>query len=150
MTLMRGDRAAAMHDCCEERRSYHRHSSSLAIRPASGRLRAAMRTTVIALTLAAAVNARLVTVTRATSQDAAAITTAQAEELRAILNRATRLPLQRSDIRPAPPSPGWEMGMVSWIAGGRDGLVYMLQRGDKADPVVVMNRDGKVVRSWGK
>jgi DNA-binding beta-propeller fold protein YncE len=25
-----------------------------------------------------------------------------------------------------------------------------LQRGDKADPVVVLNRDGKVLRSWGK
>jgi DNA-binding beta-propeller fold protein YncE len=39
--------------------------------------------------------------------------------------------------------------MVSWIAADRQGLIYLLQRGDKADPIVVMNRDGKVVRSWG-
>jgi streptogramin lyase/cytochrome c556 len=75
---------------------------------------------------------------------------AQSAELRAIVQRATRFPLTRTDITPAPPSSGWAMGMVSWIAAGRDGLVYMLQRGDKADPVVVVNREGRVVRSWGK
>jgi hypothetical protein len=41
------------------------------------------------------------------------------------------------------------MGMVSWVAADRNGLIYLLQRGDQADPIVVMNRDGKVVRSWG-
>ncbi len=75
---------------------------------------------------------------------------AQAAELRAIVQRATRFPLEPTDIKPAPPSSGWAMGMVSWIAAGRDGLVYMLQRGDKADPIVVINRDGRVIRSWGK
>jgi streptogramin lyase len=30
------------------------------------------------------------------------------------------------------------------------GLIYVLQRGEKADPVLVIDRDGKVVRSWGK
>jgi streptogramin lyase len=39
--------------------------------------------------------------------------------------------------------------MVSWVAADRGGLIYILQRGHKADPIVVMNRDGKVVRSWG-
>ena len=29
-------------------------------------------------------------------------------------------------------------------------MIYLLQRGDKADPVIVLDRDGKVVRSWGK
>jgi sugar lactone lactonase YvrE/cytochrome c556 len=75
---------------------------------------------------------------------------AQAAELRAIVQRAARFPLEATDIKPAPPSSGWAMGMVSWIAAGRDDLVYMLQRGDKADPIVVINRDGRVVRSWGK
>jgi sugar lactone lactonase YvrE len=32
----------------------------------------------------------------------------------------------------------------------KDGLLYILQRGEKADPVLVVNRDGKIVRSWGK
>jgi sugar lactone lactonase YvrE len=74
----------------------------------------------------------------------------QAAELRDIVQRAARFPLEATDIKPAPPSSGWAMGMVSWIAAGRDGLVYMLQRGDKADPIVVINRDGRVMRSWGK
>ena len=74
---------------------------------------------------------------------------AQAAELRAIVQRATRLLLRPTEIRPTPPRDGWAMGMVSWVAADRNGLIYILQRGDKADPVVVMNPDGKVVRSWG-
>ena len=69
--------------------------------------------------------------------------------LRATLQRAVRLPLMATEIKPVPPREGWAMGMVSWVAADRNGLVYLLQRGDKADPVVVMNRDGRVVRSWG-
>jgi len=75
--------------------------------------------------------------------------TAQAAELRAIVQRATRLPLKPAEIKPTPPRDGWTMGMVSWVAADRNGLIYILQRGDKADPVVVMNQDGKVVRSFG-
>ena len=74
---------------------------------------------------------------------------AQAAELRAIVQRAPRLPLKPAEIRPTPPRDGWAMGMVSWVAADRNGLIYLLQRGDKADPVVVIERDGKVVRSWG-
>src|SRR4051812_19613868 len=75
---------------------------------------------------------------------------AQADELRSTLGKATKLPLQRTDIKPTPPGDGWEMGMTSWVAADEKGLIYLLQRGDKADPVIVMNREGKVVRSWGK
>ena len=75
--------------------------------------------------------------------------TAQTQALRAIVQRATRLPLTATEIAPAPPRNGWAMGMVSWVAADRQGLIYLLQRGDQADPIVVMNRDGKVVRSWG-
>jgi DNA-binding beta-propeller fold protein YncE len=32
---------------------------------------------------------------------------------------------------------------------GRDGLIYVLQRGEKADPVLVVDAAGRVVRSWG-
>lgn len=75
---------------------------------------------------------------------------AQADELKTIIQGAMQILLNRTDIAPKPPQDGWAMGMVSWIAAGRDGLVYMLQRGDKADPIVVVSRDGRVVRSWGK
>ena len=79
-----------------------------------------------------------------------AAASAQAAELTAILQKATRLPLERTDLRPTPPSEGWEMGMTSWVASDSKGLIYLLQRGDKADPVIVMDRQGKIVRSWGK
>lgn len=45
---------------------------------------------------------------------------------------------------------GTALGTVSSVATDRNGLIYVLQRGDKADPVIVVNREGKVVRSWGK
>jgi hypothetical protein len=48
------------------------------------------------------------------------------------------------------PHEGWAMGRISWVAADRDGLIYLLQRGDKADPIVVVDRAGRVVRSWGK
>ena len=74
---------------------------------------------------------------------------AQADALRAIVRASKRLPLEATEIKPAPPRDGWAMGMVSWVAADRGGLIYLLQRGDKADPVVVMRPDGTVVRSWG-
>lgn len=46
--------------------------------------------------------------------------------------------------------PGVELGMVSWVASAKDGTIYLLQRGDKADPVIAIDRGGKVLRSWGK
>jgi sugar lactone lactonase YvrE len=41
-------------------------------------------------------------------------------------------------------------GIVSSVATDHSGTVYVLQRGDKADPVIAVDRDGKVLRSWGK
>jgi streptogramin lyase len=45
---------------------------------------------------------------------------------------------------------GVELGMVSWVTSAKDGTVYLLQRGDKADPVLAIDRAGTVLRSWGK
>jgi len=76
---------------------------------------------------------------------------AQNTELRALLAAGPKLPLQPSPIAVQAPAPeGWALGMVSWVASDRNGLVYLLQRGDKADPVIVLDRAGKIVRSWGK
>ena len=76
---------------------------------------------------------------------------AQNAELRAILREAPKLPFEQGAITViAPQQEGWALGMVSWVAADRNGLVYLLQRGDKADPIVVLDRAGKVVRSWGK
>ena len=39
--------------------------------------------------------------------------------------------------------------MISSMAIGGDGLVYEIQRGDKADTVLVVDGGGNVLRSWG-
>lgn len=76
---------------------------------------------------------------------------AQNAELRAALQHASKLPFeQRAIAVTAPPQGDWALGMVSWVAADREGLTYLLQRGDKADPVIVLDRNGKIVRSWGK
>ena len=36
------------------------------------------------------------------------------------------------------------------MASDKTGLIYLLQRGDQADPVIIVDRNGKIVRSWGK
>ena len=77
---------------------------------------------------------------------------AQNAALAEMMPSAPRLPLAPVPIAVTPPAgqPDWAMGMVSWVAAGRDGLIYLLQRGDKADPVIVVDGTGRVVRSWGK
>ena len=52
--------------------------------------------------------------------------------------------------QPVPLAVDLPMGTVSSVAAGRDGVIYILQRGDKADPVIAVNRDGRVLRSWGR
>jgi streptogramin lyase len=49
-----------------------------------------------------------------------------------------------------PPAVGWESGAVSGIALDREGRIYEIQRSDKADPVLVLDSEGKVLRSWGR
>jgi DNA-binding beta-propeller fold protein YncE len=76
---------------------------------------------------------------------------AQNAELRALLQGGTKLPLAPSPMAVQRPAhDGWAMGMVSWVAADRDGLIYLLQRGDKADPVIVIDGSGTIVRSWGR
>jgi len=66
--------------------------------------------------------------------------------LRAAVAKAPPLALEPTAIT----VPGVELGMVSWVTSAPDGTVYLLQRGDKADPVIAIDRAGKVLRSWGK
>ena len=68
----------------------------------------------------------------------------QNETLRALLHSGPQPAVARTAL------PGWSSGMVSWVASDRHGLVYVLQRDLKKDPVVVLDRAGKVVRSWGQ
>jgi DNA-binding beta-propeller fold protein YncE len=61
-----------------------------------------------------------------------------------------RLPYHAVEFSARPPVPGWESGTVSWVAFGGDGLIYEIQRGDRADTVLVLDREGRLLRSWGK
>src|SRR5215468_4629041 len=73
---------------------------------------------------------------------------AQTAQLQATLQTSQKLANAQEALKVTPPQTGWEMGMVSWVTSDKNGLIYLLQRGDKADPVVVLNKEGKVVRSW--
>ena len=70
--------------------------------------------------------------------------------LRAMVEAAPRLPFQAAPLSVTAPTPEFAMGMVSWVASNADGITYLLQRGDKADPVIAVDKNGKVLRSWGK
>lgn len=54
-----------------------------------------------------------------------------------------------AEITLVAPREGWQLGRISWIAASREGLIYLLQRGTNADPVVVLDGQGRVVGSWG-
>jgi DNA-binding beta-propeller fold protein YncE len=83
---------------------------------------------------------------------AAALVLAAAAEkdVRDLAREAPRAPLERVSMRILAPGAGWALGFPSSVAMGNDGLLYVLQRGEQADPVLVIDRDGRVVRSWGK
>ena len=72
------------------------------------------------------------------------------QQLRAAVAAAPRLPLEATPVIVTPPAPEFALGMVSWIASAPDGTTYLLQRGDKADPVIALDQHGTVLRSWGK
>lgn len=72
------------------------------------------------------------------------------DETRLQVAASPRLPFSATEFSARPPSSGWESGTISWLAVGADGLVYEIQRGTKADTVLVLDAEGKVVRSWGR
>ncbi len=85
------------------------------------------------------------------AQDAGSpATEPQAAALRALVEQAPRLALERTRIGIQAPAPGWEIGYPSAVAMDGSGTLYVLQRGEKADPVLALGRDGKIIRSWGK
>jgi 6-bladed beta-propeller len=73
----------------------------------------------------------------------------QAAQLHALIARAPRLALKAAPLLIHPPREGWELGMVSWAAVSRGGVAYLLQRGHKADPIVAVDPQGRVLQSWG-
>lgn len=75
---------------------------------------------------------------------------AQNSQLKAMLQSASKLPYDVHQISVHVPEKEGAMSLVSWIAADHNGLIYLLQRDPNIDPVIVVDRNGKVVRSWGK
>jgi outer membrane protein assembly factor BamB len=70
--------------------------------------------------------------------------------LRARIERSPRLPFRGVIFAAQPPKAGWESGAVSGVATAEKDMIYEIQRGDAADPILVLNSKGKVLYSWGK
>lgn len=81
---------------------------------------------------------------------AAAFSHGDSPDLQSLIAASPELPYQVTYLEAQPPTPGWESGMVSWLALDKQGLIYEIQRGEEADPVLVLDRAGKVIRSWGR
>lgn len=73
-----------------------------------------------------------------------------AANLRSRIEASPTLPSYGLPLTVQPPTIGWESGFVSWLAIDAKGTIYEIQRGEKADPVLVLDRHGKLLRSWGK
>jgi hypothetical protein len=76
-------------------------------------------------------------------------TEARAAALRGLLREAPGLTLEPLALSARLPNAA-SLGIVSSVATDRNGVIYALQRGDKADPVIAVNREGQLLRSWGK
>jgi hypothetical protein len=74
----------------------------------------------------------------------------QAAKLRARIEASPKLPLQPTDLI-VKLHQGEELGMVSWIAHDPNAdVTWLIQRGDKADPVIAVDKDGRILHSFGK
>ena len=73
----------------------------------------------------------------------------RAAALRALIASTPRLRLEEVPLA-AKMENASSLGIVSSIAADRNGVIYILQRGDKADPVIAVDHEGRVLHSWGK
>jgi len=74
----------------------------------------------------------------------------QTAKLRALIGSSPRLTLQKTVVSIEPPSPDWTTDYVSSVAIDRDGTFYVLHRNLKVDPVLAVDKTGKIIRSWGR
>src|SRR6202161_2118272 len=72
------------------------------------------------------------------------------DKLRALIEASPKLPLQQRDLLIKLPK-DQELGMVSWLArDAKTGVTWLIQRGDKANPVIAVDKERRVLRSFGK
>jgi len=74
----------------------------------------------------------------------------QAQKLRELMNAAPKLPLEMAPYKIQLPGADWNTEYVSWVSLDKNGTIYALHRGLKHDPIFVLDRNGKILRSWGK
>lgn len=70
--------------------------------------------------------------------------------LRDLIARSPRSKLQATPMPVQLPAPDWTTDYVSSVAVGRNGLVYLLHRNLRVDPVIALDQNGRTVRSWGR
>jgi DNA-binding beta-propeller fold protein YncE len=84
------------------------------------------------------------------AQDKVKDLAAESAQFRSLMRSSPPLQLKLTELPISPPRSGWKIEMASSVAVDRNDLIYVLQRGSDADPVIVVNRQGQVVRSWGR
>jgi len=74
----------------------------------------------------------------------------RSDKLRALIEASPKLPLQQTDLLIKLPK-DQELDMVSWLArDAKTCVTWLIQRGDKANPVIAVDKEGRVLRSFGK
>src|ERR1022692_3349285 len=74
----------------------------------------------------------------------------KAKQLQALLKQAPQLPLRKVTVTIQAASADFIPGRIVSVTMDRRGVAYVLHRGNRADPVIAVDRNGKVLRSWGK
>lgn len=75
---------------------------------------------------------------------------ARSAELRARIEATRELPFKKTKLVVKLPAPR-ELGMISWLAyDSRHKVLWLLQRGDMADPIIEVDTQGHVLHSFGK
>lgn len=74
----------------------------------------------------------------------------EAARLRALISSSPKLALEQTLMTISSTAPGFALDFSSSVTVDRKGTIYLFQRGDKADPILAVDREGKVLRSWGK
>jgi DNA-binding beta-propeller fold protein YncE len=59
------------------------------------------------------------------------------------------LPFHSVHLSLLPPAANWQVGAISSVAVAPNGEIYLVQRGNKAQPIIVADHAGNVLRSWG-
>lgn len=77
-------------------------------------------------------------------------TAEEAERLTALIKGSRLLTLKPMPVLIQAPSAEWNTDYISSVAAAPDGSIYLLHRNLKHDPVVVISREGRILRSWGK